>query len=208
MFSTDFPLLSHIVTTGVLLAHVAHFIAMVLIWSIASAIDHRRKQLHSAIAYVAAALYIFSPAGLFLSAPYAESLFASFSFLGIRLYISAFHHSEKRSLLSGAQNVVAGSMFGLATYTRSNGILAGLLYASDALVSSAQLLQGRLTQTQVIRFASVICGGILVGFGLVVPQYEAYTQYCTAVSVQESREWCSNLLPSIFTFVQAHYWCV
>lgn len=179
---------------------------MVLIWGVASDLDDPRKHRHSSTAYVTALLYIFSPAGIFLSAPYAESLFAFLSFSGLRLYISALSLPEKRKFVAAAQTVIAGAIFGQATGIRSNGILAGLLYVGDALISCAKLLREAFTRTQLLTLTSTICGGLLLGFGLFVPQFEAYNQYCTVVPLQETREWCRRRLPSIFTFVQSHYW--
>ncbi|KAL6854643.1 family 76 glycosyltransferase [Trichoderma novae-zelandiae] len=158
------------------------------------------------LAYVAAVLHILSPAGLFLSAPYAESPFACLSFIGNLLFAAGLRPSAtvgKRMLAF----VGAGIFFGLATCFRSNGLLNGLLFAVEA----AKCLLGFLRQPGLSRLAlltSLIIGGLSIAAGSVVPQTMAWLRYCNVdpSGDMEPRPWCSRLIPSIFTFVQGHYW--
>lgn len=158
------------------------------------------------LAYVAAVLHILSPAGLFLSAPYAESPFACLSFIGNLLFAAGLRPSAtvgKRMLAF----VGAGILFGLATSFRSNGLLNGLLFAVEAL----KCLLGFVRQPSVSRLAllaSLIIGGLSIAAGSVVPQTVAWFRYCNVdpADGMEPRPWCSRLIPSIFTFVQSHYW--
>ena len=180
---------------------------MVLLWAIVSHLDNRRSTKHSRIATVAALLYILSPAGVFISAPYAESIFAFRTFLGLYLLIVGIPlFADRHKLAQSVNKLFAGLILGRATITRSNGVLAGLFYAVDALELGLKLVQDGLNPSYLIELASIIGGGLLVGWGLVSPQLEAYQQYCIQVPVEERRQWCQRLLPSIFTFAQSHYW--
>jgi phosphatidylinositol glycan class V len=44
---------------------------------------------------------------------------------------------------------------------------------------------------------------MLVGIGFAAPQVVAYIEYCTG---GKSRPWCTRLIPSIYSWVQDHYW--
>jgi GPI mannosyltransferase 2 len=180
---------------------------MILIWEIVSLVHRRRPNTHSSIASVAALLYIVSPAGIFLSAPYSESPFAFRSILGLLLYLKGVVlFRTPNGFTARTWIVLAGAVLGQAVIVRSNGIFAGLLFAVDALDSSIRLIRGDFTQDQVLRLVVLILGGIFIGIGMVAPQYDAYDEYCTNVRLEERRTWCGKLLPSIYTFVQSHYW--
>jgi GPI mannosyltransferase 2 len=208
-FRTDDPTLWQIASAGVALSHFAHFGSMVLIWAITHRLDQCKELKISSTAAVAALLYILSPAGIFLSAPYTESIFAFYSFLGLGVYISGRLPLRRHvNLLDPISIMLAGAVFGQATVMRSNGILAGLLYVTDALISSFRLVRDRVAATRVLRLAAIVFGGLFVGWGLVSPQYDAYIEYCFDRLPEERREWCERPLPSIFSFVQAHYWSV
>jgi Gpi18-like mannosyltransferase len=91
-------------------------------------------------------MHILSPAGLFLSAPYAESLFSLLSFLGHLLYVYGQPSTTKgktppRTILHDLALLASGLTFSLATTIRSNGILFGLLFAHDALVELCHLAE-------------------------------------------------------------------
>lgn len=95
-------------------------------------------------------------------------------------------------------------MFGAACTVRSNAILNGLLLLEEA-VRALYSLTGGLELAKMRRLVSAGIGGLCVGIGFLLPQYVAYTEYCTSSDVP-AREWCSRALPSIYTFVQEHYW--
>ena len=206
LFQSDLPTLWQIAFAGVALSHAAHYGSMVLIWGIAARIHRQKRSEHSSIASLAALLHLFSPAGVFLSAPYSEGVFAFQSFLGVSLYITGIHLSEDERLVQAGCTVLAGTAFGYATVTRSNGILAGLLFAIDAAESLVKILGKGLSMTPLLRLASVVLGGLLVGWGMVAPQVEAYRVYCIGIPADQRRDWCGRLVPSIYAFVQSHYW--
>ncbi|KAL7929070.1 GPI mannosyltransferase 2 [Trichoderma chlorosporum] len=157
------------------------------------------------LAYVAAVLHILSPAGLFLSAPYGESPFACLSFIGNLLFAMGVQPSAgvgKRSLAF----LGAGISFGLATAFRSNGLISGLLFAAEAVKCVLAFFR-QPSFSRVVLLASLIIGGLSIAAGSVVPQTVAWFRYCKVdLADAEPRPWCSRLIPSIYTFVQEHYW--
>lgn len=177
---------------------------MLLTRSIATCLFHGEPQTKAAVAFSAAMLYIVSPGGVFLSAPYTESTFAAINMLGIKLFLLG-RDLDGRSQAAGSAlaTVLGGLVSGLATVVRSNGILNGMFYAWDAFMCLLKASQGDL---QLGRLLSLGVGGILIGAGMALPQYQAYLEYCVQPSEGATRSWCHNRLPSIFTFVQAHYW--
>lgn len=134
---------------------------------------------------MAAILHVLSPAGLFLSAPYSESLFSLLSFLGTYLYIR------------GA-TLASGAVFCCATGVRSNGLFNGSVFLWDFF----QALSRRRWQ----RVVKIGIAGLLVGVGLVFPQVLAWRVYCVGTDGEEVRPWCGKAIPSVYFFVQEHYW--
>jgi Gpi18-like mannosyltransferase len=155
----------------------------------------------------AAALHIISPAGAFLSAPNSEGLFSFLSISGFLSFVLALQHFDKGQISAGSTNMLtAGIRFCVATVVRSNGILAGIPFLIEAIATAFGVLSQGLSRLHFTRLAPVVVGGMLVGFGLVYPQILAYQEYCHGRSPDNRRPWCNQLPPSIFTFVQSHYW--
>jgi Gpi18-like mannosyltransferase len=102
--------------------------------------------------------------------------------------------------------VVAGIVLGLATGVRSNGILTGVTLLVDAATTGLAILNQGFSRPKLLRLASVVVAGLLVGAGLVLPQVLAYQEYCSDPLATSRRPWCDFMVPSIFTWVQSHYW--
>lgn len=100
--------------------------------------------------------------------------------------------------------VLSGAIFGLATTFRSNGLAYGLLFAVDAVQTGLGFLQKPAIPSMFLTGATVL-GGLLVASGSILPQAVAWSTYCQPDS-DIWRPWCSNTVPSIYTFVQAEYW--
>lgn len=259
---------------GIFISNACHLLSVLVLERIVRAVDAHGSQ--GRVSFIAAALHIFSPAGLFLSAPYAESLFSLLSFLGHLTYVCSCQRSDEvRSYRHEVWLLASGVCFGLATTIRSNGVLFGLIFAYDALVGLTVLVREypktmnywlyastigdvlvfvfckadmlthapsawplwywgifgifyfnlglislRYINTQSQRSANqetfnimrqmtfTIAAGLCVAVGLVYPQYLAYMEYCLIADKASHREWCSKRLPSIFSWVQSHYWNV
>lgn len=148
---------------------------------------------------LAAHLHILAPAGLFLIAPSGESLFSLLSFLGAAFYL---HGLQARRLPNDASIVFSGVLYGAACTVRGNGILNGVMFAMDLAIT---VVQGFPASLQLRYCCALVLGGLSVGAGFALPQTFAYLDYCVPVPL---RPWCTEMIPSIFSFVQAHYWCV
>ncbi|KAF9870886.1 mannosyltransferase [Colletotrichum karsti] len=189
---------------GIVMAHTAHLLAVLMLHHLTLRLFHRKS-----LAFLSALLHIISPAGLFLSAPYAESSFAFLTFTGYLILISA---SEKTrgSLPWSAAQISAGAVFGLATAVRSNGLLNGIPFAAECLIVLHNLLASPITVVGVKDSVAALLApgvaGVLVAMGSVVPQYLAWLRYCSGAS--EARVWCGRTVPGVYSFVQDHYWGV
>ncbi|KAK3492232.1 GPI mannosyltransferase 2 [Neurospora hispaniola] len=275
-------------TTALLLSNASHLLASLVLYRLTLLLpfsgSKSSPQKQRKLALLTSLLHIFSPAGLFLSAPYAESSCALFSFLGWWFYAQSclsdqdgttavsdnVEGSEKGSLtLKGDLHLLlAGLSFGLATLFRSNGILNGLPFAWEVLTILSGLVittseergRGRVPLLRTLRrLIALGLGGIFVAAGSIVPQAVAWLRYCPSgslwllnkflssgsevevsetsggsgsargygssgvgagvnagagggleelVAQDEAREWCAAVVPSIYTFVQKHYWNV
>ncbi|OLN96332.1 GPI mannosyltransferase 2 [Colletotrichum chlorophyti] len=185
---------------SIAVAHAAHLLAALMLHELTLKLFSRAR-----LAFLASLLHVLSPAGLFLSAPYAESSFAFLSFAGYYV-LASVSDAPKGSLRWTAAQVLAGAVFGLATACRSNGLLNGVPFALECLMILPPLLS---SPTNLKNFAALfgpVAGGLLVATGSVVPQTLAWLRYCSGAS--EPRAWCGRTVPSIYSFVQEHYWGV
>jgi Gpi18-like mannosyltransferase len=190
---------------GVVLSHVAHYLSVLALYRLSANIFGHTTAAQKLICFLSATLHIICPAGAFLSAPYGESIFSLLNFTGFYLYTSSLI-SEHNGIIAlrDTQVLTAAVLFAFATIVRSNGILSGFLFAYDAcMVAWTTLTQGpSLHKTR--RLAVIILGGCIVALGMVVPQILAYHTYC--MSETNLRPWCKSALPSIYGWVQGHYW--
>ncbi|RDW60492.1 DUF409 domain protein [Aspergillus mulundensis] len=191
---------------GVALSHVAHYLSVLVLYRLSINVfgnDTERKRL---LCFLSAALHIICPAGAFLSAPYMESLFSFLNFTGFYIYSSSCIDllKEKQSL-SHVKLLITGCLFAVATAIRSNGILSGILLAYDAFAQTYKIITRR-SFGAIVRLGFLVLSGSTVALGLMIPQYFAYIAYCMNEGV--SRPWCQSFIPSIYGWVQAHYWGV
>lgn len=185
---------------AIAVAHVSHLIAVLALYRLTMVISNDAK-----LAFVASALHIISPAGLFLSAPYAESPFACLSFVGNLLFALGIRNKRDQGKRF-ALIVGAGAVFGLATAFRSNGLSSGVLFAVGAANCFLAFARGP-SLSRLLTLTAPVIGGVCVAAGSVVPQFVAWRRYCGAsLDGLEPRPWCSRTIPSIYTFVQDEYW--
>ena len=194
---------------GVSLAHAAHLFSVLVMYQLALVVfgKHLRRE---SIAFISSCLHIISPAGLFLSAPYGESPLSFLQFSGFYCY--ALHRLSDRPPNGFAKNmylILSGGLFGLATLIRSNGILSGLIFAYDALYECSQIPRLGLGTARLQRLACIVVAGLFVAVGAVLPQSIAYMEYCGGTLPEGSHAtWCNHFPPSIYPYVQSHYWYV
>ncbi|KAK3381500.1 glycosyltransferase family 76 protein [Podospora didyma] len=191
---------------GVAVANGAHLLSALVLYRLGLQVWRGDRKL----ALVAALLHLVSPGGLFLSAPYAETACSLFTFLGYLLFARSCAREQEQAqapLLRDVYVVLAGVSFGLATAFRSNALLNGIPFAWEALQHLPKLLSRRPSDT-VWRLLALGVGGASVAAGSVIPQFVAYQRYCSLSepSGVDPRPWCEARLPSIYTFVQQHYW--
>jgi len=180
---------------------VAHFLSVLVLYKLGKLVWRDPK-----IPFVGDILHILSPAGLFLSAPVAESAFALLSFVGYYLFALGTV-SDEPSGWDDVCKLAAGAVFGVSGIFRSNSLLNGTLFAVHAIRATSRLVvrpDFRACRT----WLALGAGGLLVAAGVVVPQVVAYRLYCSAVAPSQQRPWCGKLVPSIYGFVQQHYWYV
>lgn len=187
--------------TAIVIAHTAHLLSVIVLFSLTSAVFSEPS---CWLAFTAASLHIISPAGLFLSAPYAESSCALWSFVGCLLFIKSLGGNGP---ITGSHDILvllSGVCFGIATTFRSNGILNGLLLLEEAFRTLWSLKSG-FQMSSFRRLIVTGLGGLSVAVGFLLPQSIAYMEYCRG-SDTPTRIWCQRTLPSIYSFVQDHYW--
>ncbi|KAL2162086.1 hypothetical protein VTH06DRAFT_7871 [Thermothelomyces fergusii] len=187
---------------GIAVANTAHLLSALVLYRLGQVVwrDH-------VLSLVAALVHIISPAGLFLSAPYAESSYALLSFSGFLLFALSCR-AEGSPTRRDVYTVAAGALFGLATAFRSNGILNGLPFAAEVLRHLHALPTSKHPFDTVRRLMALGIGGVMVAAGSLGPQTAAYLRFCSGASDALPRPWCHGYLPSVFTFVQQHYWNV
>ncbi|KAF8938067.1 hypothetical protein BGZ58_001645 [Dissophora ornata] len=177
-----------LVLAGILVANSAFIAASVQIYRLSKALFGREK-----FAFLTALLYVLTPAGIFMSAIYTESLFAALSFTGM------LFAARKQYLL-------AAITWSVSCTARSNGILYAGFFIYD-LVVRMDLKASPLSKVTALVKTACLCLVNWAGF-LAVQAY-GYSLYCTENTFGlEPRPWCSSTVPLIYTFVQDFYWNV
>lgn len=201
--SAGYSQIAEFAVSAVVLSHVTHYLSVLSLYRLSINVFGQDTERAKLIAFLSAALHIICPAGAFLSAPYAESIFSFFNITGFYVYSSSHHdYSTGKQFFSHFKLIVSGCLFALATAVRSNGVLSGILLAHDAVKYSYDIITRR--SGAVFRLGVILLSGCIVALGLLTPQYLAYSSYCTDENI--SRPWCRSLVPSIYGWVQTHYW--
>ncbi|KAH7383226.1 GPI mannosyltransferase 2 [Pyrenochaeta sp. MPI-SDFR-AT-0127] len=200
------PLQCYIVA-GVVLSHVFHLLSVLVLYRLLTIIlDPRQRR----VAFIASVLHILTPASLFYSAPYAEAFFSFLNLTGMLQYTQAKATARAMGspLREDTYKLISGLVFGLAALVRSNGLLSGLIFLYDVASYLPRIVSAQMS-TQDLRRVLVTCvAGSFVAVGFVGPQYLAYTEFCVRDVGPHSREWCKKSIPSIYSWVQSHYWNV
>lgn len=184
---------------GIVVSTLAHLVTVCVLYRLVHAIVYDEQEADR-LAFITAALHIISPAGVFLAAPYGESVFALLNMIGMLQYALAMH--DHASYIK-TRILTSGVAFGLATLVRGNGLLSGVIYAVDVFSLQLNMIGRPVTPADTHLLLSKYVAGVCVGLGFVLPQIVAYLEYCTR---SRTRPWCERLVPSIYNWVQSHYW--
>lgn len=221
LFGTDAVEAQQIALTGILLAHLFHLASTLLLYELTRLVFEggtskgpktggHDGRLGPRIALLSSMLHVLNPAGVFLSAPYAEPLFSALNFTGFYFYTKAAKAQSLDNQGWGlACQLIAGILFGIATTVRGNGLFSGVIFAFDA----ATALWDLITSASRVQSLSALKNGFTAGAAGVVmaaiaalPQVLAYREYCIHPSPTNRRSWCQAVPPSIYTWVQKEYW--
>ncbi|KAL9106527.1 MAG: hypothetical protein Q9227_008442 [Pyrenula ochraceoflavens] len=191
------------IKASIALSHLFHLLSVFLVYGLGQKISLRES---AHLSFIAGALHIICPAGVFLSAPYSESLFSFLNILGFYLYTVPFRDFERASSTRRNWDVItAGAAFGLACTVRSNGIFSGLILLFDFVLTLITVLREGVSMEMIWRVVSLVLGGCLIATGMIVPQFLAYKLFCTP-NASSKPHWCGKTIPSIYSHVQGHYW--
>lgn len=194
---------------GVLLAHCCHVASVVVLyWLTKEVFQHEEEGKKQRLGLAVALLHILSPAGVFLSAPYAEAQFALINFLGMYVFVKAVGaYRRGREVVGTSLIVLVGVLFGLATLFRGNGLFSGLTIVAYALETCLSLLKGKGNLvTLSFRLAVLGATGVLMAGLASWPQILAYKEYCLHTEAEDMRPWCTSFIPSIYAWVQKDNW--
>lgn len=186
---------------GTAIANASHLLSVLSLYALTLSLIPKQNPQRSKTALLATVLHIVSPAGIFLTAPYSEGLFAVLNITAMWLYSSAYSE-QTFSCSEAVATVSAGVVWGVASTVRGNGVLSGTILAYRAVT----LLGTLPSPAGLLRMIFTVMAGILVALGYIVPQWIAHQQYCSQGAMTTAPVWCSRIPPSIFTYVQAHYW--
>lgn len=187
---------------GIAVSHISHLLSVLVLYQLGLTLSKNKR-----LSFTAALLHIVSPAGLFLSAPYAESTFTFLSFLGYLFLAKGLltgpDHEERR-FAHDAALISSGLWFAFSCFFRSNGLFSGVPFA----FALAAELTSYPNLASIRRRLALVVGGSAIAVGFLAPQLSAYLSFCVRQGDEALRPWCDKGLPSIYTFVQAHYWYV
>lgn len=186
------PQRSVFLLSGALINFTVFPLTVVFLYLLTLELSHDRK-----LSLIAAGLFCFNPASVFMSSIYSETLFALFTFSGLLL-----HEKEQPWLTS--------MLFAMATVTRSNGIVLCGFIAYRCLWKAISLLSQHgnmlFSLGRLFLVTALQCLVVVAPFCLF--QYYGYVSYCMAGSLSSRPPWCDWRLPLPYSYIQEHYWDV
>ncbi|KAF8254144.1 mannosyltransferase [Wilcoxina mikolae CBS 423.85] len=192
------------IASAILLSNACHLGSVFVLYQLTLLCSNNASRRPKEMAWLVSVLHILSPAGLFLSAPYSESLFSFLAFTGTYIFAWSLEAVKAEQHLWGnVLTLLSATVFSAACTVRSNGLLNGILFLFEFATALFSLHDLKIWSF--VRVASLGIGGLVIGGGLVLPQYIAYQEFCTPDAL---RPWCLKLVPSIYTWVQDIYWNV
>lgn len=191
---------------GLIISNVCHLLSVLVLYRLSALVLEPQQQRN--VSFVAAVLHILTPASLFMCAPYAEAMFSFLNFTGMLLYVHSrtLAQGREHSALEDICKLGCGLFFAAAALTRSNGLLSGSILFYDVARYVPRILSTQLRWLDTRRIIVSCLSGFLIALGFVGPQYVAYKEFCYRESGTEPRPWCEKTFPSIYSWVQSHYW--
>ena len=117
---------------------------------------------------------------------------------------------DQKTLLRGWSSwIISGALIGITSAIRPSAMLFAGLYSLHALALANNARQrGFLTNSNRFVLNIIVLGmaTLLSCSGFAYLQYAAWTQFCA--KSETTRPWCTNTIPSIYTYVQSEYWNV
>jgi phosphatidylinositol glycan class V len=198
--------IQYYIVAGIVISTTCHLLSVLVLYRLMTLLTGAGQQ-QSRIPFVASVLHILTPASLFLSAPYTESLFSLLNMAGMLCYAESRSaaRSSSFSFQEGVYRFSSGVLFASATTVRSNGLLNGMILLYDVARYVPHLLSMRLGVHDLSRIIVTCASGSLIALGFIGPQYLAYMDFCST-SDSAARPWCERRVPSIYSWVQSHYW--
>lgn len=194
------------IVAGIIVSNACHLVSVFVLYRlIAISVDSQRRH---QIALVGSLLHIMTSASLFLVAPYTEAPFSMLNLTGMLLYAQSSIMARRQlpSVAEDACRLASGVLFAAATLMRSNGLLSGLVLLYDVARYLPRVVSMRLNVHDMRRIIVTCTAGSLVAAGIVGPQYLAYAEFCLGTRGSDSPPWCERKIPSIYSWVQSHYW--
>jgi phosphatidylinositol glycan class V len=198
--------LQQYIVAGIVLSNICHLLSVFALYQLLTITVGSQQRHH--IAFIGAVLHVMTSASLFLSAPYTEAPFSLLNLAGMLLYAQSrlTARTQYPSLLEDVYTLGSGICFAFATLIRSNGLLSGLLLLYDVARYLPRVVSMQLNVHDVRRIIVTCMSGSIIALGLIWPQYLAYTQFCAGAHGSYSPPWCMKVVPSIYSWVQSHYW--
>lgn len=183
---------------GILLSNLAHYLSCLLLYVLTKRVFHNSGVKVEHLAFYSSVALTFSPAGVFLTAPYSEPLcmFLTISALLFREFsldksVNASKSiRESPSVKTSWLYILSGTLVALAFAVRSNAVFLGIVY----LVDLASCIDRR-------GFILATIAGSQLFLAVVVSQVVPYMALCP-----DRGEWCNGRIPSFLWFAQSHYW--
>lgn len=191
------------------ITNLCHFLAAVTLYYYTKLVfQNARLFSPERVALASLALFILSPAAMFLTAPYSEAIAAFFSFLCLYFRESALLVQYGTPRINMPLYLASGLAAALAYGFRANCLLLGLVYVYDLagvlnLLSGSSIITSAMLKGSITTRLLPIMAGLILGLGFLASQIYNYMAVCYK---SDRGEWCSARIPSLFTYAQAHYW--
>lgn len=198
MLPVNLSLLDRLAMSGLIISLFSFLLSIVLLYVLTLKMFNSSK-----MAFLSSILLILSPASIFLTAVYSESLFFLLSLSGMLCY-------------SHRWCILASIFWTLSSATRSIGIFHSGFFIYDLLLmiifSTSSIMLKTYKAIQKLLFVLISMSGFLI--------FERYGYCCTCKGSgnllfisEKAKEWCLNssdflIPPFLYNFVQKNYWNV